>query len=199
MDNHSEHLDINNDDDITDDFNINETVENEINEEVDKDNIITFDEGWTSTDYPDLLERAFSLLRATTSSSTNNRYKMVPLNVQREGPKKTIFVNCITVCERMHRDPEHLVLYFMTELSTTASFDGNGYLIIKGKYRQNQIENLLKKYLLEYVLCKSCKSASTTLKKDNRLWFVECASCNSLQSVPPIISGYKAQIGRRKH
>ena len=53
----------------------------------------------------------------------------------------------------------------MAELGTEGSIDGNQRLVIRGKYVPKYIESLLRKYIVEYVTCKMCRSANTTLTK----------------------------------
>lgn len=87
--------------------------------------------------------------------------------------------------------------FFLTELGTVGSLDGNERFLIRARLQPIQIENVLRKYIVEYVQCKLCRSAETVLKKENRLFFVECGSCKSQYSVAAIKSGYVAQTGRR--
>ena len=94
----------------------------------------------------------------------------------------------------MNRPPEHVFQFFMAELGTEGSIDGNQRLVIRGKYVPKYIESLLRKYITEYVTCKMCRSAATELTKDtvSRLFFCNCESCGSSRSVAPIRSGYHA-------
>ncbi|GAA5847448.1 hypothetical protein JCM9279_000486 [Rhodotorula babjevae] len=55
-----------------------------------------------------------------------------------------------------------------------------------------QIENVLRRYIVEYVTCKTCKSPDTTMTKDNRLFFMTCSSCGSTRSVAGIKTGFQA-------
>ena len=88
----------------------------------------------------------------------------------------------------MHRQPEHVIQFLFSELGTSGSVDGGGRLVIKGRFQQKQIENVLRRYIgelnvfpteevksmlivaliplqVEYVTCKTCKSADTLLTK----------------------------------
>ena len=56
-----------------------------------------------------------------------------------------------------------------------------------------QIENVLRRYIVEYVTCKTCKSPDTTLTKDNRLFFMTCSSCGSTRSVQAIKTGFQVR------
>jgi len=112
----------------------------------------------------------------------------------RVGTKKTLWVNYQEICKMMGRPAEHVFTFFMAELGTEGSIDGNQRLVIRGKYVPKYIESLLRKYIGEYVTCKMCKSPETDLTKDSvsRLFFCHCRGCGSSRSVAPIRSGYHA-------
>ena len=53
------------------------------------------------------------------------------------------------LCKRMHRQAEHVIQFLFSELGTQGSLDGQQRLIMKGRYTQKQIENVLRKYIGE--------------------------------------------------
>jgi len=81
---------------------------------------------------------------------------------------------------------------FLAEVASTGSVDGNGRLLIKGKFQQKHIERILRHYILEYVQCHTCKSLETKLHKENRLLFMKCDTCQSTRSVAQIKTGFQA-------
>lgn len=156
--------------------------------------------------YPLLLTRFFTLLRTQHPDLTGDgrrSYKIPPPQVLREGNKKTIFANISDICKRMKRQDEHVTQFLFAELGTSGSVDGSKRLVIRGKFQQKQLENVLRRYIrefpssypsttlsgtnrrtVEYVTCRTCKSPDTDLKKgENRLFFVTCNSCGSRRSV----------------
>lgn len=98
-----------------------------------------------------LLRRFFSLLHQHNPelAGEKRKYTIVPPQVAREGTKKTMFSNITDICRRMHRQPEHMIQFLYSELGTQGSVDGNQRLIMKGRYTQKQIENVLRKYIGE--------------------------------------------------
>ncbi|KAI0098929.1 domain found in IF2B/IF5-domain-containing protein [Nemania sp. FL0031] len=156
----------------------------------------------TPITYNLLLGRFFDLLaeKNPDHASTGSRsYKIPPPQCLREGNKKTIFANIEDITKRMKRSSEHVTAYLFTELGTTGSVDGSKRLVIKGRFQQKQLESMLRKYIIEYVTCRTCKSPDTTLEKgENRLYFMTCNSCGSRRSVTAIKSGFTAQVGKRK-
>ena len=99
---------------------------------------------------PQLLQRFYVALHASNPSllnSTGKRYTIAPPSIHREGNKKTIFANVTEICKRMHRQPEHVIQFLFAEMGTTGSVDGAGRLVIKGKFLQKQVENVLRRYI----------------------------------------------------
>lgn len=95
---------------------------------------------------------------------------------------------------RLHRQPKHLLDFLLAELGTSGSVDGNSQLIIKGRFQQKQIENVLRRYIKEYVTCHTCRSPETILQKDTRLFFLQCETCGSRCSVASIKSGFQVRL-----
>ncbi|KAK1829047.1 domain found in IF2B/IF5-domain-containing protein [Podospora conica] len=152
--------------------------------------------------YDPLLGRFFALLAQKNpdhASSGTRSYKIPPPQCLREGNKKTIFANIAEICKRMKRTDEHVTSYLFAELGTSGSVDGARRLVIKGRFQQKQIENVLRTYIIEYVTCKTCRSPNTELSKgENRLYFITCNSCGSRRSVQAIKTGFSAQVGKRR-
>lgn len=152
--------------------------------------------------YESLLSRFFTLLHDShpdLASTGTKSYKIPPPQCLREGNKKTIFANIADICKRMKRTDEHVTQFLFAELGTSGSVDGSRRLVIKGRFQQKQIENVLRRYIVEYVSCKTCRSMDTELNKgENRLYFVTCNSCGSRRSVTAIKTGFSAQVGKRK-
>ncbi|KDO28794.1 hypothetical protein SPRG_20001 [Saprolegnia parasitica CBS 223.65] len=119
---------------------------------------------------------------------------MKPPQLMRVGTKKTLWVNFQEICKMMHRNPEHVLQFTLSELGTEGSIDGSQRLVIRGRYVPKYIESLLRKYITEYVTCQMCRSPNTTLTRDNvsRLHFVHCQECGSSRSVAAIRSGFHA-------
>jgi translation initiation factor 2 subunit 2 len=100
--------------------------------------------------YELLLGRFFSLLAQKNpdhASSGSRSYKIPPPQCLREGNKKTIFANLAEICKRMKRTDEHVTSYLFAELGTSGSVDGSRRLVIKGRFQQKQIENVLRRYI----------------------------------------------------
>jgi len=150
--------------------------------------------------YDELLKRVFDIMREKNPdmvAGEKKRFVMKPPQVMRVGTKKTSFSNFAEICKMLHRQPKHLLAFLLAELGTSGSIDGNNQLIIKGRFQQKQIENVLRRYIKEYVTCHTCRSPETILQKDTRLYFLQCETCGSRCSVASIKSGFQAVTGKR--
>ena len=101
--------------------------------------------------YPLLLHRFFVLLKAQhpdlATDGRSRAYKIPPPQVLKEGNRKTIFANISEICKRMKRNDEHVTQFLFAELGTSGSVDGSKRLVIKGRFQQKQLENVLRRYI----------------------------------------------------
>jgi translation initiation factor 2 subunit 2 len=145
--------------------------------------------------YEELLDRVVTLLNQHNPDLVDKKRRNIkPPQLTLLSSKKTLWINFQEICTMMGRDPSHVYAFFMAELGTEGSIDGNQRLIIRGKYVPKYIESLLRKYVVEYVTCEMCRSPNTELNRDqsSRLYFLTCKDCGSSRSVAPIKSGYHA-------
>lgn len=134
------------------------------------------------TSYEQLLSRLFNKV---------NIRKQLKLKAPKVGfvDKKTIWFNFGTMCSTINRSPDHLHLYFLSELSMDGSINSDNQFIIRGKVSSNSIEKLLKRYLQDYVKCSTCRCYDTKIIKDFRTCFVKCLVCEKekpVDSIKPI-------------
>uniref|UniRef100_A0A1A9UTQ6 Eukaryotic translation initiation factor 2 subunit 2 n=1 Tax=Glossina austeni TaxID=7395 RepID=A0A1A9UTQ6_GLOAU len=170
----------------------------------DKENVDDNSSTWAGSDrdytYDELLKRVFEIILDKNPEMAGGRkpkFVMRPPQVLRVGTKKTSFANFMDIARTLHRMPKHLLDFLLAELGTSGSMDGNQQLIIKGRFQPKQIENVLRRYIKEYVTCHTCRSPETILQKDTRLFFLQCESCGSRCSVASIKSGFQAVTGKR--
>ncbi|CAM9924677.1 unnamed protein product [Phaeothamnion confervicola] len=146
--------------------------------------------------YETLLERIQSLVHENNPElAERSRITLKPPQLMRVGTRKTLWVNFQEICKLMKRNPEHVFQFVVAELGTEGSIDGAQRLVLRGKYVPKYVESLLRKYIVEYVTCRMCRSPSTTLTREpaSRLFFVHCQDCGSSRSVGTIHSGFHAQ------
>lgn len=151
--------------------------------------------------YRNLLDRLFKMLNKNNIGLVSKDKIIIQTpKIAREGTKKTIFLNFEETCIKLHRESDHVVAYISTELGTTVSIQEGGRLVLRGRFNQKGIENILRNYINEYVLCGSCKSVNTYFKKSevNKLFFLKCEVCKASRFINPIKAGFVAQTKRKK-
>eukprot|EP00095_Tigriopus_kingsejongensis_P006710 maker-scaffold25_size650667-snap-gene-5.31 protein:Tk06710 transcript:maker-scaffold25_size650667-snap-gene-5.31-mRNA-1 annotation:"eukaryotic translation initiation factor 2 subunit 2" len=178
--------------DVGDNDGKDDNAENaEANPWMDSDRDYTFDE---------LLQRVFNIMKDKNPefvAGEKKKFVMRPPQVVKVGTKKTAFVNFTEIAKMLHRQPKHLLAFLFAELGTVGAIDGNNQLIIKGRFQQKHIENVLRRYIKEYVTCHTCRSPDTLLNKETRLFFLQCMSCHSRCSVQTIKTGFQAITSKR--
>uniref|UniRef100_A0A8C2UQD0 Eukaryotic translation initiation factor 2 subunit 2 n=1 Tax=Chinchilla lanigera TaxID=34839 RepID=A0A8C2UQD0_CHILA len=110
--------------------------------------------------YEELLNREFNIMREKNPDMVKT------------------FVNFRDICKLLHHQPKHLA-FLLAELGPSGSTDGNNQLVIKGRFQKKQIENILRRYIKEYVTCHTCQSPDTILQKDTQLYILQCETCHS--------------------
>src|ERR1700737_4171785 len=92
-----------------------------------------------------LLHRVFRILRENNPSlGLGKKVTLPPPLVFREGSKRTIFANIYDQSVRLHRPLDHFKDYLFAELGTNGSVDGSNRLILKGRFQQKQLENVVR-------------------------------------------------------
>jgi len=173
----------------------------EDSEEVAQAKVDHWSAGEADYKYEEILKRAFDILRDKNPemyTGERKKFSMKPPLVQRVGSKKTAFANFEYYCKLFHRNPKHVLDFLFAELGASGSVDSSNQLIIKGKFQQKQIENVIRRYIKEYVTCHTCRSSDTILQKEDRLHFLQCGQCNSRCSVAPIKSGFQAVANKQQ-
>jgi translation initiation factor 2 subunit 2 len=139
--------------------------------------------------YEDMLARLYAQMEPNSASK---RVRLQPPKLSLIGSKRTGWGNFETTAESLKRDPNHLSTFVENELGTTVSHAKDGVLVIKGRFRTNQMESILKKYVERYVKCKTCQSSNTTLVRNQvtRLTSQQCLDCRSEWTVENIQKAY---------
>lgn len=152
--------------------------------------------------YKELLTRIFDRMNKDKPelAGRGKRVMMQPPQVAPYGSRKTIFINFTDICNTMQRQAEYVLSFLLAELGTQGSIDGQQRLVLKGRFTPKGVENIIRRYISDYVSCKMCRSPDTVLSRDQatRVWWLDCQSCGARKTVEAIKAGYQAQIGKRR-
>lgn len=132
------------------------------------------------TEYSDILDRALSQLSASPTTS-DSRFVLPALKVFTEG-KTTIFDNFDVICDYINRERAHVMKFLLNELGTAGKIVGDR-VIFQGRFSLDAIEDQIRRYMDEYVLCWECKKPDSHFEKLDRVWVLKCDACGAIRPI----------------
>ena len=151
-------------------------------------------------DYYSLLGRINSLLGKT--GQAHQKINIPPPQIAQVGSIKTTWINFEATVKSLNRDREHFLQFVLAEMAVEGSLDGSGYLMIRGRFRTNQFEKIIRSYVDQYVTCKNCRSTYTELAKNraNRMLVLRCNDCKAEKSITNMNqTSYRAKTKQNKN
>jgi translation initiation factor 2 subunit 2 len=82
----------------------------------------------------------------------------------------------------LRRDLDHFVKFLSKELATQITFKGDK-AIFNRRLLPDQINDKVKAYVEEFVLCPQCGKPDTQLLKEKGFLFLHCLACGAKHSV----------------
>jgi len=99
---------------------------------------------------------------------------------------KTTIKNFSGIMKAINRDSEqakrHIFKYFTRETGTSAVLE-EGKMILNRKFSDIQVNNLLKAYIEQFVLCPECKKPDTHVMEKQGVKLLKCEACGAISSV----------------
>lgn len=128
--------------------------------------------------YNELLNEAYQKVKPIKATE---RFEIPKIEGHIEGTK-TILTNLHQIASHIRRDIYHLLKYLLRELATSGKIEGNR-VILQRKIPSIKINEKIKEYVDEFVICKECGKPDTELIKEDRFMFVHCLACGAKHSV----------------
>jgi translation initiation factor 2 subunit 2 len=132
-----------------------------------------------SDPYEALLKKAYE--QVTEPSESVERFTVPEARTYIEG-KTTVFENFCEIADTLRRDKDHFMKFLLGELGTAGKIDGTR-AIFNGKFENTLINNLVKNYVDDYVICSECGKPDTRLVKDDRVLLLRCDACGGHRPV----------------
>lgn len=133
-------------------------------------------------DYENLLEKAYK--KMPKKEEYIDRFEIPNAETMIQG-NQTIIKNFSQICEKIRRNPKHLLKFLTKELATPAGFDDTR-ATFQSKITQGLMQKKLELYIKDYVFCKECKRPDTKLIKKDRITYMKCEACGAEASVRQI-------------
>ncbi len=126
-------------------------------------------------EYEKLLERAQEKLPKRIQSK--ERFELPKVTGHIEG-NKTIITNFQQIVTALRRDAKHLLKYLLRELATPGIIVGQR-LSLGRKISAKIINEKIKKYANEFVICKECSKPDTQIVKEGPVLMLKCTACGA--------------------
>ena len=92
---------------------------------------------------------------------------------------RTIISNFLQIASALRRDVEHLLKYVLKELATPGEIKKSGALILGTKVSASRINEKIRQYANEFVLCLECGKPDTQIVKEGELSYLKCTACGA--------------------
>ncbi len=132
--------------------------------------------------YEWLLERALS--KVPSKPVRSERFVPPKAEVVNIG-EKTIIRNFREIVDKLRREPRIIMRFLLKELAAPGSIDESGSLVIHGRFSSIIVNRLLSMFIKNYVICPTCGSPDTVLRKKGKVWILICEACGAEQPVKP--------------
>jgi len=162
-------------------------------------------EDWQPYEYAEMLELIYEKMRKrgmggyARGGGGGKRMVVRPPQVIKLGTKKSGFANFGEIAESLGREKTHLQRFLDVELGTSSRLDGEGILVLRGKFGRGEVESVLRGYIRQYVRCSTCQGHSTRIERDRatRLNFMVCNECSARSSITEVEQGFRALTEKR--
>ncbi|MEM3154672.1 MAG: translation initiation factor IF-2 subunit beta [Candidatus Woesearchaeota archaeon] len=131
-------------------------------------------------EYDKLLLRARE--RLPQSVFEKERFEIPKVRGHLEG-NKTVITNFLQIASVLRRPADHLLKYVLKELATPGEIYRSGSLVLGAKIAASRINDKIKQYAHEFVLCPDCGKPDTEIKKEGDFSFLKCSACGSKHPV----------------
>ncbi|MFH1510866.1 MAG: translation initiation factor IF-2 subunit beta [Candidatus Woesearchaeota archaeon] len=91
---------------------------------------------------------------------------------------RTIISNFNAIADSLRRSPDHFLKYVLKEIAAPGHLSRNA-LIIGTRVAASRINQKIRQYANEFVLCAECGKPDTKLEKDGQLTYLKCTACGA--------------------
>lgn len=127
-------------------------------------------------EYKDLLRKAREKL--PKSFFERERFEIPKVRGHIQG-NRTIISNFLQIAAVLRREPRHMLKYVLRELATPGEIKKSGSVIMGTKVSASRINEKIKKYVDESVLCSECGKPDTKLEKEGDFVYLKCMACGA--------------------
>ena len=127
-------------------------------------------------EYKELLKKAREQLPKSVFEKERFEIPNVVGHIQ---GNRTILSNFLQIADILGRNPEHLLKYILKELATPGGIKKSGSVIVGTKVGASRINEKIRQYANEFVLCSECGKPDTKIEKEDKFTFLKCNACGA--------------------
>jgi len=127
-------------------------------------------------EYKELLKKAREQL--PKSVFEKERFEIPKARGHIQG-NRTVLSNFLQIADILGRPAEHLLKYILKELATPGEVKKSGSVIIGTKVGASRINEKIRQYANEFVLCSECGKPDTKIEKEDKFTFLKCHACGA--------------------
>ena len=133
----------------------------------------------TDLEYKDLLKR---VMESTPKKEvSDDRFKLPKAEIFYEG-NTSVIKNFDKITDAINREPDLLLKFLLGGLGTAGEMIG-GRAVFQGKIPAKSIQDKIKEYIDNFVICSECNRPDTHLVKQGRTTLIRCDACGAIRSV----------------
>lgn len=126
-------------------------------------------------DYKELLKKAREKL--PEAAFEKQRFE-IPKVIGHVQGNMTVVSNFRQITQTLGRPTEHMLKYILKELAAPGGLKPKG-LLIGTKVPASKINEKIKQYAHEYVLCPECGKPDTQIEKEGQFAYLKCTACGA--------------------
>ena len=92
---------------------------------------------------------------------------------------KTILSNFLQIADALRREPAQLFKFILKELATPGEIKKNGSAIIGAKIPAFRLNEKIRQFAEEFVLCSECGKPDTKIEKEGAWSSLKCQACGA--------------------
>ena len=92
---------------------------------------------------------------------------------------RTIISNFLQIASALRRDVSHFLKYVLKELATPGEIKKSGALILGTKVPASRINEKIRQFANDFVLCFECGKPDTAIVREGELTYMKCTACGA--------------------
>lgn len=92
---------------------------------------------------------------------------------------RTVITNFLQIASSLRREVDHMLKYVLKELATPGEIKKSGALIMGTKVPASRINEKIRQFANEFVLCSECGKPDTALVREEGINYIKCTACGA--------------------